>query len=113
MRFLCLLGFAVSALALTTGCSGSTEVTSDSAATGGGGSTGGTGGNASGGSSSGGSASGGNASGGSSSGGGSAYQCSGDGSEFETFDKSCTGDSDCIVVSHTSSCCGDTLRMAI
>ncbi len=57
--------------------------------------------------------SGGTSSGGASGGTAGTYQCSGDGSEFETFDKSCTTVEDCALVSHTLSCCGDTLQMGI
>jgi hypothetical protein len=133
-----MLSLAVITLALGSGCStsgggadegGSGGTSSGGAASGSGGSsssgsggTGSTGGSVSSGGTSSGTggsifSSGGTSSGGSNTGGtggtGGTYQCTGDGSEFETFDKSCTTVDDCVLVTHVTTCCGDSLWMGI
>jgi hypothetical protein len=97
----------------TAGSGGTGGNTSQGGSTSGGASSGGasTGGTASGGASSGGSG----AIGGSTSSGGAAggSQCSGDTSFFSTVDKTCASAGDCVLVRHTTSCCGSELVMAI
>jgi hypothetical protein len=39
--------------------------------------------------------------------------CTGNNPTFPTFDKSCASDADCVLVRHTTSCCGSELIMAI
>lgn len=135
-----LLAVAFVALALGAGCYGSGGGSGDDdssggssssgAASGSGGSSSGKGGSTSsgsGGSGSGGSTSGsggsifsgsggsggGNTGSGGTAGSGGTYQCTGDGSEFETFDKSCTTVDDCVMATHMTSCCGDSTRVGI
>jgi hypothetical protein len=105
------------ALAASTGCYGASNSEDGGAGSSSGGSS--SGGSASGGAATGGSSSGGSSSGGSSSGGlwsggassGGAPQC--DSSYLTTVDKSCDSVDDCVLVGHTSSCCGDLLQLAV
>jgi hypothetical protein len=45
--------------------------------------------------------------------GSSDVRCTGANQSFPTFDKTCTTEADCVLVRHTTSCCGDQLIMAI
>lgn len=47
------------------------------------------------------------------SGGANAVSCTGRVGTFPDFDRSCSSASDCVLVAHTTSCCGSTLVMAI
>jgi hypothetical protein len=45
--------------------------------------------------------------------GSSNISCTGANQSFPTFDRSCASETECVLVHHTTSCCGDELIMAI